>query len=66
MMAPLAKAGCLVIRAPHAPAAKAGSLARCCGSIAEAFPARGRTVCAADQRPPQLKRQTRLLVIVCT
>jgi molybdopterin molybdotransferase len=25
MMAPLAKAGCLVIRAPHAPAAKAGS-----------------------------------------
>jgi molybdopterin molybdotransferase len=25
MMAPLAKAGCLVVRAPHAPAAKAGS-----------------------------------------
>jgi molybdopterin molybdotransferase len=25
MMAPLAQAGCLVIRAPHAPAAKAGS-----------------------------------------
>jgi molybdopterin molybdotransferase len=25
MMAPLARAGCLVIRAPHAPAAKAGS-----------------------------------------
>jgi molybdopterin molybdotransferase len=24
-MAPLAKAGCLVIREPHAPAAKAGS-----------------------------------------
>ena len=64
MMAPLAKAGCLVdlasrMRRRQRPAAAA----RFCGSIAERFCL---GVFAADQRPPQLKRQTRLLVIVCT